>query len=58
MDQERKGQEFQQRLLHDIRSDDADIQVDKERLRLQEKNIDERTEIAQERIDVKREKQR
>ena len=58
MDQERKGQEFQQRLLHDIRSDDADIQVDKERLRLQEKNIDERTEIAQERIDVQREKQR
>ena len=57
MDQERKGQEFQQRLLHDIRSDDADIQVDKERLRLQEKNIDERTEIAQERIDVQREKQ-
>ena len=58
MDQERKGQEFQQRLLHDIRSDDADISIDQERLELQEKNIDERTKIAQERIDVQREKLR
>ena len=57
-DMERKGQEFQQRLIHDIRSDDNDTAVDQERLRLQEKNIDERTEVAQERIDVQREKNR
>jgi hypothetical protein len=57
-DMERKGQEFQQRLIHDVRSDDNDIAIDQERLRLQEKNINDRTAVAEERIEVQREKNR
>ena len=53
---ERKSEEFQQRLQHDIVSDEATAQVALDRVEVQEKAIDERTQIARERIAAQRER--
>ena len=55
-DMERKSEEFQQRLQHDIVSDEATAQVALDRVEVQEKAIDERTQIARERIAAQRER--
>ena len=55
-DMERKNQEFQQRLQHDIISDEANARVAMDRVDVQEKAIEERTRVAEERIDAQREK--
>ncbi len=55
-DMERKNEEFQQRLQHDITSDEANAQVAMDRVDVQEKAIEERTRVAEERIAAQREK--
>jgi|TARA_R110000765_G_scaffold90180_2_gene171754 hypothetical protein len=55
-DMGRKNEEFQQRLDHDIVSDEANSQVAQDRVDIQEKAIQERTRVAEERIAVQREK--